>query len=65
MEYIGIIIAIGAAIFTLIGVIVALFFWNRTESNADRREIVDLIIAIKEEMKDFHGRLCAIEERRK
>ena len=36
---------------------------NRSEAAADRRQSMDLIIAIKEEMKDFHGRLCAIEER--
>ena len=34
-----------------------LFFWNRSESNADRRDMVNLIIQIKDEMKDFHGRL--------
>ena len=49
-----------------------LWLWNRTESNADRRtahedrkDILNLIRAIEYEMKDFHGRLCAIEERRK
>jgi len=52
-------------IFTL-----SLWFWARTESNADRREaandrrdILQLIRGIQEEIKDFHGRLCAIEER--
>jgi hypothetical protein len=40
-----------------------IFFWMRAEANADRRDIVNLIVSIKEELKDFHGRLCAIEER--
>lgn len=31
---------------------------HRSETNA-------IIIAIREDMKDFHGRLCAIEERKK
>ena len=64
----GIIIALGA-------IIVTLFLWQRGEANADRRDIVNLIIAIKEdartfsekmanESKDFHARLCNIEERR-
>jgi len=53
-------IILGNAAFTI-----PLFLWNRSEANADRRDIVNLIVAIKEEMKDFHGRLCAIEERRK
>lgn len=46
------------------------FFWLRTEANADRREahadrrdIMNILNEMKEEMKDFHGRLCAIEER--
>lgn len=47
-----------------------LWLWNRSEANADRRDICQLIKAIQEdvrsvheEIKDFHGRLCAIEER--
>lgn len=47
-----------------------LFLWNRAESRADIRHMdaklqsnTNLIIAIHEEIKDFHGRLCAIEER--
>jgi len=36
---------------------------NRTETSADRRDILNLIRSIQEEIKDFHGRLCAIEER--
>jgi hypothetical protein len=53
-----------------------LFIWNRTESNADRRELRQCIDSIREttqaqlnaiqqEIKDFHGRLCNIEERNK
>lgn len=41
--------------------VLPMFFWMRSESNADRRDIVNLIIEIKEENKDFHGRLCKIE----
>ena len=53
-----------------------LWFWSRSESRADwrhmdakleenRKETHLLLKAIHEEMKDFHGRLCAIEESRK
>lgn len=56
----------------LIITISGLFIWNRTESRTDARHMdaklksnTDLIIAMHEEMKDFHGRLCAIEERNK
>jgi hypothetical protein len=49
---------IGNIIFTL-----TLWLWNRAESRNDHRQIVDLIMAIQMEIKDFHGRLCAIEEK--
>jgi hypothetical protein len=56
---------------TILGIVVGnaalflpIFFWMRAEANADRRDIVNLIIAIKDELKDFHGRLCKIETER-
>jgi hypothetical protein len=56
---------------TILGIVVGnaalflpIFFWMRSEANADRRDIVNLIIAIKDELKDFHGRLCKIETER-
>jgi hypothetical protein len=49
-----------------------LFIWNRTESRADARHtdakleaIRALMYEVIQESKDFHGRLCAIEERNK
>lgn len=51
---------IGNMVFTL-----TLWLWNRSESNADRRDIMNLLKEMKDEMKEFHGRLCAIEERNK
>jgi len=59
-------------VFTIIGVnfglILTLFLWLRKEANADRREISSSMADFKKmwalESKDFHGRLCAIEERR-
>jgi ATP-dependent Clp protease ATP-binding subunit ClpA len=44
---------------------IALFLWARTESRSDYRETRALIDAIHAEIKDFHGRLCTIEERKK
>lgn len=52
-----------------------LFLWVRTESRNDfrkseeenkqiRRDLVDVMRSIEKDMRDFHGRLCAIEERR-
>ena len=50
--------------------IVGLFFWNRSESRSDMRHMDtklestrELVRAIYDESKDFHARLCAIEER--
>jgi hypothetical protein len=58
-----------AQILTIIASNFALFLWIRTESRADHRAlegwIKDMLLSIQLEMKDFHGRLCAIEERNK
>lgn len=50
--------------------IIPLFLWNRAESRADIRHMDtklesnrELVRAIYDEMKDFHNRLCIIEER--
>ena len=55
----------------LLTAFVGLFIWNRTENRADIRHMDaklesnrNLIMAIHEEIKDFHGRLCAIEEKK-
>lgn len=52
--------------------IIPLFLWNRSESRADIRHMDaklestrELVRAIYEESKDFHSRLCRIEERNK
>ncbi len=64
---------------TIVGVLIAnatmiipLFLWVRSESRSNSRHTDaklestrDLVRAIHDEMKDFHGRLCAIEERNK
>lgn len=52
-----------AELLILMGTIAGLFIWNRSESREDIRRMEGLISSIHQEMKDFHGRLCAIEER--
>ena len=47
----------------LLGTIVGLFVWNRSESREDIRMMMTIMDAIKEDIKDFHGRLCALEEK--
>jgi len=65
MEWFQVLITIIGLLIGNGAIIIPLFLWNRSESRADTRRCEDLIAAIKEEIKDFHGRLCAIEERRK
>ena len=63
-------------ILTIIGSNIALFIWARTEGSSDRRQLENIINAdrkdmlrilqeMKDEMKEFHCRLCSIEEKRK
>ena len=42
-----------------------LFLWARSESKDDYRHMDAQVQAIHYEIKDFHGRLIAIEERNK
>jgi hypothetical protein len=67
------------ALITILGVFIAnaamiipLFLWNRAESRADARHTDskmestrELVRAIHAEMKDFHNRMCIIEEKNK
>ena len=49
----------------IIGSNIGLFLWNRGEARADSRRALEIIEAINNEMKDFHGRLCSIEAQRR
>ena len=71
----GIIIAIVGSAVAIVGVMIALFLWSRGESNSDqrhfdneskqlRRDLVDVMRSIESEFRDFHARLCVIEENR-
>jgi len=51
--------------------IIPLFLWTRAEARADIRHMDaklestrELVRAIHDEMKDFHARLCEIEQRK-
>lgn len=45
----------------------ALILWMRSESRADYRHLESgvnsQLTGIREEIKDFHGRLCSLEEK--
>jgi len=40
-----------------IGVTISLFLWCRHESGEDRKQFLTIMLELKDEMKDFHGRL--------
>lgn len=50
---------------TVVGANLAMFMWSRSEARHDQSEMRLILKAIQDEMKDFHGRLCQIEERNK
>lgn len=75
---IAIIIAITSIGITMVAAVFAMMFWVRSESNElrkeqkeDRRDLLQIsknleitMQAIQQEIKDFHSRLCGIEERK-
>jgi hypothetical protein len=59
-------------VLVILGTNMGLFLWNRSESRTDIRHMDsklestrELVRAIHDEMKDFHNRLCKIEENRR
>ena len=61
MEWQQILVIVAANLGTTVG----LFLWCRHEAAEDRRQFTGILQGIQTEMKDFHGRLCSIEERQK
>ena len=73
---ISILFAVIGSAFTSLAATIGLFLWVRAEANADRRhfltvqesdrkDILQLIRSMENEMKDFHYRLLEIEKNRK
>lgn len=66
---------LGTVLALIIGngaLIIPLFLWNRSEARADMRHTDaklestrELVRAIHDEMRDFHIRLCKIEENKR
>ena len=40
-----------------------LILWFRAESRNDWKHMDSMVEAIRQDIKDFHGRLCALEEK--
>jgi len=46
-----------------LGTVLSLYMNMDKKLEANRKETNDILEAIRQEMRDFHERLCAIEER--
>ena len=57
-------VTIATVVIANIGTTIVLFTWATNHSAEDNRESRRILEAIHTEMKDFHGRLCKIEESR-
>jgi hypothetical protein len=65
------VLTVFAVIATNLGTVIGLFIHSDNKMESHRRESQDILNAIRQDMKefqqamqDFHGRMCAIEERR-
>jgi len=47
----------------IFGSLIAMWLHTDSKIESSRKETNEIIKAMLDEMKDFHGRLCAIEER--
>jgi len=63
MMDINIVLACGGTILTIVGTNIALFSWLRSDIKSFESEIRGWKDDINKEIKDFHGKLCALEER--
>jgi len=46
------------------GVFIPMFLHSDNKMEAHRKETAEILKGIADEMKDFHARLCVIEDRR-
>jgi len=58
MENLGLIVALLGSAFTIVAAMIAMMLWVRSEANSDRRDIVNLIIEIKEDGHKFREQMA-------
>lgn len=56
-------VSVIACLFAVLGVIVGLFMHLANKMDGIRSEMHSMRLELNSEIKDFHGRLCTIEER--
>jgi hypothetical protein len=59
------IIELSIVLFTILGSTVPLYLHTDAKFESHRNETNQILTAIREDIRDFHGRLCSIEERNK
>jgi hypothetical protein len=59
------ILTVFAVVATNFGTVLALYINLDKKLDENRKETNAILEGIRQEMRDFHGRLCAIEESRK
>lgn len=71
MDNLALIIAIVGVGLAMVGTVISMMFWVRSESNSlrteskeDRRDILNMVRAIELEVRDFHNRFLDIERKR-
>lgn len=52
-------------VMTIVASNMVIFLWARAEARTDVRLMLGMVDSIQREIKDFHGRLCSIEEAKK
>lgn len=65
MQILNIVIGVIALFFSIAGVNFALVSWIRSDMRQFESEIRSWKEEINKEIKDFHGRMCALEEKKK
>jgi hypothetical protein len=59
------VITVFAIVATNLGTVIALYLNLDKKLDENRKETNDILKAIYQDIKDFHGRLCVTEERNK
>lgn len=68
MDWIQVLTIVGAniaLILSMLSTVVSIWMNMDKKFEQNRKETNEILKGIAQEMKDFHGRLCAIEERNK
>lgn len=64
IEVLSIVIALSFGVFSIVGVLLTLFLWNRGESHSGRGHRDDNIESIRNDLDEIYGRLNKMERRK-